>query len=151
MKGINTIVEPGAEVGERTTIWHNTVVRSSARIGKDCMIGSRCEIAGEVGDRTRIQNNVDVWRGVRIGRECFIGPHVSFTNVRQPSPRELAKGIPGQIRETVIEDGVMLGANCSIVCGVRIGADAVVGAGSVVVNDVEPGTTAVGNPARRVK
>ena len=98
-----------------------------------------------IGDRCKLQNSVNVFYGVTLGDEVFVGPSVTFTNDLRPS----AVG-DWDVTPTQIGNGASIGANATIVCGVEIGELAMVGAGSVVIDDVLPGTLVVGNPARVV-
>ncbi|MDG2426891.1 MAG: acyltransferase [Acidimicrobiales bacterium] len=141
-------VSPDALVGSGTIIWNWTKVRERARIGQDVSIGQHCYIDHdvEIGDRCKIQNSVNLYHGVSVGNEVFIGPSVTFTNDLHPR----AMG-DWEVTTTRVNDGVSIGANATIVCGIEIGAGALVGAGSVVIDDVPPRTVVVGNPARVVR
>jgi len=137
-------VDEGAEVGEGTVIWHFCHVMKGARIGKDCVLGQNVFVAGIVGDGCKIQNNVSVYEGVELGDNVFVGPSAVFTNVKYPIAAVKAEGY----ERTVVERGAMIGANATIVCGVRIGRCARVGAGAVVTRDVPECATVTGVPAR---
>jgi len=141
-------VEKGAQIGEGTRIWRWTHVCATAYIGRDCSVGQGCYIgpAVVIGDRVRIQNNVSVFTGVRLHDDVFVGPGATFTNVMLPVP-----GVKQPPQPTLAHERAMIGANATIVCGLVIGEGAVIGAGAVVVRDVPPGATVVGNPARRIK
>ena len=108
------------------------------------MVGTFVEIqAGvKVGDRTRIQSHTFVCELVTIGSDCFIAHGVMFINDTAPPQPERDKW-----RETVIEDGVSIGSNATIL-PVRIGKNAMIGAGAVVTRDVPAGAVVAGNPAR---
>ena len=138
-------VSDDAAIGDGTTIWNWTKVREGARIGHGVNIGQHVYIdhGVVVGDRCKIQNGVNVYAGVVLGDEVFVGPSATFTNDLNPR----ATG-DWEITETVVEAGASIGANATIVCGVRLGAGCMVGAGSVVLRDVGPGELVVGNPAR---
>ncbi len=135
-----------ASVGARTRIWQYVVVLPNAVIGQDCNICSHCLIENDVvvGDRVTVKSGVQLWDGLRIGDDVFIGPNVSFTNDRHPRSgnREFKK------EHIVLEDGCSIGAGAVILPGVRIGKEAMVGAGAVVTRDVPRAATVVGNPAR---
>ena len=139
-------VSDEAEIGEGTNIWHQAQVRERAKIGKGCNIGKGVYIDFDViiGDRVKIQNYVSVYHGVKIGSDVFLGPHCVFTNDLYPR----AFNSDFEVGETIVEDGVSIGTNATIVCGNRIGKYAMVGAGSVVTKDVPDHALVLGNPAR---
>jgi acetyltransferase-like isoleucine patch superfamily enzyme len=141
----SAIVEVGAQVGDRTRIWHFVHVRSGARIGRNCVIGKDCYIddGAVIGDGVKIQNGVSVYRGVTLEDEVFVGPYVTFTNDPYPRARGEWQPVP-----TVVRRGASLGANATILCGVEIGEWAMVGAGAVVTHSVLPRRLVYGNPAR---
>ncbi len=134
------------KVGEGTRIWAFVHILPGARIGKDCNICDFVFIENEVviGDRTTIKSGVQIWDGVTIGADVFVGPNVTFTNDKYP----VSKNKDFKLLNTIIEDGVSIGANSTILPGVKVGSKAVIGAGSVVTKDVLPNTTVFGNPAR---
>lgn len=142
------IVDPRASIGEGTMIWVNVQIREQSEIGADCVISKDVYIDKNVkiGDRCKIQNSVSVYDGVEIGDDVFVGPNVAFTNDKIPR----AFNPDWQISSTCIRNGVSLGANSTIVCGVEIGEYAMVAAGSVVTKGVSPYTLVMGNPARAV-
>jgi acetyltransferase-like isoleucine patch superfamily enzyme len=149
-------VSPDAEIGEGTNIWNNAQVREGARIGADCGIGSGTYIDCDVviGDRVKIQTNVSVFHHVTIEDGVFIGPHVTFTNDRYPRaihPDGRRRGIEDWTAvPTLVRKGASIGAGSVIVCGVTIGAWAMVGAGAVVTRDVPDHGLVLGNPAALV-
>lgn len=138
-------VSDAASIGSGSSVWNWTKVREGARIGRDVTIGQHVYIdhGVAVGDRCKIQNGANVFAGVSLGDEVFVGPSVTFTN--DLNPRATGEW---EITETVVERGASIGANSTILCGVRLGAGCMVGAGSVVIRDVAPGELVVGNPAR---
>ncbi|MFH1016992.1 MAG: acyltransferase [Pseudomonadota bacterium] len=139
-------VSQKAEIGDGTKIWHQAQVRENVRIGRDCIIGKGAYLDFDVvvGDRCKLQNYVCVYHGVKIGNDVFVGPHATFTNDFYPRASN-----PGwEVRQTVVEDGASIGANSTIVCGVKIGRCAMIGAGAVVTKDIPAHTLAYGNPAK---
>lgn len=141
-------VNTGAIIGEGTKVWINCQVRENSRIGENCILSKDVYIdAGvSIGSRCKIQNSVSVYNGVTIGDDVFVGPNVAFTNDKVPR----AFNADWSITETHVCNGVSLGANSTIVCGITIGEYAMVAAGAVVTKDVAPYTLVVGNPARAV-
>ncbi len=142
------IVEPGAEIGPGTAIWHHAHVRTGATIGAGSTIGKNVYVdAGVViGDRVKIQNNVSVYAGVTVEDEVFVGPSAVFTNDRCPR----AVSPDWEPVATLVRHGATIGANATIVCGIEIGKYATVGAGAVLTRSLEPHELVVGNPARRI-
>ena len=80
------ILDPGAEIGENTKIWHFTHIMSKAKIGESVSVGQNCFIGDNVvvGNNVKIQNNVSLYDGVIIENDVFVGPSVVFTNVKLP-------------------------------------------------------------------
>jgi UDP-2-acetamido-3-amino-2,3-dideoxy-glucuronate N-acetyltransferase len=134
------------QIGAGTRIWAFAHVAAGARIGRDCNIGDHCyvESGAVVGDEVTLKNGVSLWQGVILHDRVFVGPNVAFTNDRFPRSRDR----DWTVVETVVEEGASIGANVTIVCGVRIGRYAMIGAGAVVTRDVIPHGLVYGNPAR---
>lgn len=146
-----SIVEDGVDLGVSTSIWHHAHVRAGARLGAGCVVGksSFVDQGVQIGDGVRIQNHVSIFSGVTLADEILVGPSVCFTNDLYPRARS-GGGAEWEATPTFVATGVAIGANATIVCGNTIGEWAVVGAGSVVTNDVAPHALVVGNPARVV-
>ena len=138
-------VEDGAQIGDDTRIWQYTVVLPNAKIGADCNVCTQCLIENDVivGDRVTIKSGVQLWDGVRIGNDVFIGPNATFTNDLRPR----SKAHPDSFLPTTLEDGCSIGANATLLPGIKIGAKAIVGAGAVVTHDVPANAIVIGNPA----
>jgi len=141
-------VSDKAEIGEGTKIWHHAQVRENARIGKNCVIGKSVYIDFDVkiGDRVKIQNFVSIYHGVTIEDDVFLGPGMTFTN--DLYPRAFISDF--EVYPTRVKKGASIGANATIICGITIGRYAMVGAGSVVTEDVPDHALVYGNPARLV-
>jgi UDP-2-acetamido-3-amino-2,3-dideoxy-glucuronate N-acetyltransferase len=139
-------INESTTVGAGTRIWAFAHVLAGARIGKNCNLCDHVFVEGNVvvGDDVTIKCGVQLWSGLRVGNGVFIGPNVTFTN--DPFPR--SKQHLDQHAETILEDGCSLGANATILPGVRIGRNAMVGAGAVVTQSVPPFAIVIGNPAR---
>lgn len=136
-------------IGERTNIWQFCVVMQNAVIGSDCNICAFVLIENEVsiGNRVTIKSGVQLWDGIIVEDDVFIGPNVTFTNDRYP----LSKNPKWKKETTIIRRGASIGANSTILPGVEVGEDAMIGAGSVVTKDIPKGQLWYGNPAKYVK
>jgi UDP-2-acetamido-3-amino-2,3-dideoxy-glucuronate N-acetyltransferase len=143
------IIDAGAEVGENTRIWHFSHVCSGAIIGDNCSIGQNVFVSGNarVGNNVKIQNNVSVYDNVVLEDDVFCGPSCVFTNVVNPRSHISRKH---QYSDTIIGQGVTLGANCTVVCGHSIGPYAFVAAGAVVTKDIPPFALVAGVPASQI-
>lgn len=143
-----SIVDATAAVGAGTRIWQFCVILSGVRIGDDCNICSHCliESGASIGSRVTVKCGVQLWDGIVLEDDVFIGPNVTFTN--DPFPR--SKRHPEEFSTTVVELGASIGANATILPGVRIGRQAMIAAGSVVTADVPAHAIVMGNPARLV-
>ena len=133
-----------SEIGEGTIV-RDHVNLYRCQIGRDCKIESfvYIEEGVTVGDNCKIKPHVYLPTGVLIENDVFLGPNVTFTNDKYPH----VKG-DWKLLKTVVGQGATIGAHSVILPGVRIGRNAMVGAGSVVTTDVPDDTTVCGNPAR---
>lgn len=145
----SAIVDDGAQIGEGSRVWHFVHVCAGARIGKGVSLGQNVFVGNRVviGDRCKVQNNVSVYDNVTLEDGVFCGPSMVFTNVH--NPRALVER-KSEYRDTLVKRGATLGANCTVVCGVTIGAFAFVGAGAVIQKDVPDFALMVGVPARQI-
>lgn len=139
-------VSEDASIGDGTRIWHQAQVMPGAKIGKGCNIGKGVYIDTNVsiGDGVKIQNGVSVYRGVTIESDCFIGPHAVFTNDLVPR----AFNNDFKIIKTHVCSGASIGANATILCGIKLGKFCMVAAGSLVTKDVEENQLVLGSPAK---
>jgi UDP-2-acetamido-3-amino-2,3-dideoxy-glucuronate N-acetyltransferase len=135
------------EIGEGTVI-HDQVNLFKCKIGKNCKVDAYVYVEEGVviGDNCKVRPFVFIPTGVIIEDNVFVGPNVSFTNDKYPKVRGEWK-----LLRTTIEKGSSVGANSVILPGVTIGEDALVGAGSVVTNDVPSRAVVAGNPARIIR
>jgi acetyltransferase-like isoleucine patch superfamily enzyme len=149
MVDMNAIVE-SKQIGKGTRIWAFCHVLQGAKIGDNCNIGEHCYIESDVviGDNVVIKNGVSLWDKVRIGDKVFIGPNACFVN--DIYPRTKAVNPDFLLKETVVDEGASIGANATILCGIKIGRYAMIGAGAVVTKDIPEFSLARGVPARIV-
>lgn len=133
-----------AEIGEGTVV-HDQVNLYKCKIGRNCKIDAfvYVEEGVVIGDYCKIRPFVFIPTGVTIEDDVFVGPNVSFTNDKYPR----VKG-EWKLLRTKVKKGASIGANSVILPGMTIGEDAMVGAGSVVTEDVPSRAIVVGNPAR---
>lgn len=135
-----------------TEIGEDTIVRDFVNL-YGCKIGNGCRVAAYVeiqkgvviGDRCKVEAYAFIPSGVTIEDEVFVGPHVCFTN--DLMPRAVGEW---EIIPTLVKKGASIGANATIICGVTIGRNAMVGAGAVVTKDVPDNAVVVGCPANQI-
>lgn len=138
-----------SDIGEGTYIWQFCVILKNAKIGKNCNINCQVFIENDVliGDNVTIKPGVQVWDGITLEDSVFIGPNVTFTNDLFPR----SKNTGYEMKKTLVQKGASIGANATILGGVTIGQNALIGAGSVVTKDVPANEIWVGNPAKFLK
>lgn len=126
-------------------------------IGDDVKIGTFVEIQKgvKIGNRCKVSSHTFICEGVILEDDVFIGHNVTFINDRYPR----ATNVDGQLQTesdwncipTVVRRGASIGSGATILCGITIGENALIGAGSVVTKDVPLETVVAGNPARAIK
>jgi len=135
-----TEVQDNVRIGKGTRVGSFTLIHQGAVIGEDVTIGSHCNICDcSIGDRSSVQTACHITRGVVIEEDVFIGPGVVTLNDKLRSESLVFPRIC---------KGAKVGGGSVILPGVTIGANALVGAGSIVTRNVEQGTVVVGNPGR---
>jgi acetyltransferase-like isoleucine patch superfamily enzyme len=141
-------------IGNGTTIWNEVQVRERARIGSECILAKGvyvdCDVT--IGDRCKLENYVSVFHPAVLEDGVFLGPGVILTNDRVPrainpdgTRKEAVDWHPRRVR---VCNGAAVGAGSVVLPGVTVGAWALVGAGSLVSDDVPPHALVVGSPAR---
>ena len=133
------VVDPGARLGEGTSVWHFTHVCSGAVIGTNCSLGQNVLVADKavLGNGVKVQNNVAIYGGVTVEDEVFLGPSCVLTNVTNPRSQVSRKTL---YEKTLIRRGATIGANATILPGISIGKDSMIGAGAIITTDVNPRT-----------
>jgi UDP-2-acetamido-3-amino-2,3-dideoxy-glucuronate N-acetyltransferase len=145
----SSAVDSGARIGHGTKIWHFCHIMPGAVIGDHCNLGQNVFVDNnvEIGRGVKIQNNVSLYNGVRVEDDVFLGPSMVFTNVTNPRSFVERKH---EFKPTFLRKGCTVGANATIVCGVDIGAYALIGAGAVIIRNVPAYAMMAGNPGRRI-
>jgi acetyltransferase-like isoleucine patch superfamily enzyme len=152
MPGQFCVIAPDVKLGRDVKI-HHFVNLYGCEIGDETSIGSFVEIqkGARVGRNCKISSHSFVCEGVTVEDEVFIGHGVVFINDKHPRATtehgELQTDADWQVIPTIVQTRASIGSNATILCGVTIGAAAIVGAGAVVTKDVPPGSTVAGNPA----
>lgn len=146
---IHKLADCQAPIPESTNVWQFCVILPKAKIGENCNICSHCLVENEVviGNNCTIKCGVQIWDGVTLEDNVCIGANVTFTNDRYPK----AKNPNWILEKTRICKGASIGAGSTLLCGITIGENAMIGAGSVVTKDVPAGELWLGNPARFVR
>lgn len=132
---VHTLSDVQSEhIGKNTNIWQFCVVLPRARIGENCNICSHCFIENDVliGNNVTVKCGVQIWDGITIEDNVFIGPNVTFCNDKYPK----SKNKEFVLEKTIVKEGAVIGANATILPGITIGTNAVIGAGSIVLRDV---------------
>lgn len=144
----SAVIDTPCTIGPGTVIWHFCHVMTSAKIGKNCALGQNVYVAAgaTVGNGCKIQNNVSLYSGVTLEDGVFVGPSAVFTNVT--TPRAFVSRA-SEFGLTLVERGASIGANATILCGITIGAYALIGAGAVVTKDVKAHAVIVGVPGKQ--
>src|SRR3990167_7003617 len=131
----NSVIESNVSIGDDTRILYFVHVREGAKIGESCSVGDHCFIDSGVviGDDVRIGNGVSLYKGNIIKDRVRIGNNATFINVRNPKVGE-----KGQVKYTIIEEDVYIGAGAKISCGITIGKGSRIAEGAVVFYNVPP-------------
>jgi acetyltransferase-like isoleucine patch superfamily enzyme len=142
----SALVETDA-IGAGTTIWAFVHILPGVRIGSNCNICDHCFIEDgvDIGDKVNMKSGIYLWRGVTVEDNVFLGPNVVFTNDLRPR----SKQHDVELAKTVIGYGASVGANSTILAGVRIGRFAMTGIGAVITRSVPDYALVYGNPARQ--
>jgi acetyltransferase-like isoleucine patch superfamily enzyme len=144
----HTVIYGGNRIGDCFQTGHSVLLREDNVIGDDVSIGSGSIVEHHVriGHGVRLHSNVFVPEFSVLEDGCWIGPNVVFTNAKYPQSPNVKSALIGPH----VEAGAKVGANATVLPGVRIGRGALIGAGAVVSKDVPPGAVVIGNPARQI-
>ena len=146
-------ISPDVKLGKNVCIRDFTNLYG-CDIGDDVRIGTFVEIQKgvKIGNRCKISSHTFICEGVTLEDDIFIGHNVTFTNDRYPRATNgdgrLQTDADWACIRTLIKRGASIGSGATLLCGITIGENALVGAGSVVTKDVPSGAVVAGNPAR---
>ena len=145
----HTVIYAGNRIGTNFQTGNKVNIRESNRIGGNVSVGTLSVIEHhvEIADNVRIHTQAFIPEYSILEANCWIGPNVVLTNAKYPQSRRAKEFLRGP----VIRRDAKIGANATILPGVVIGENALVGAGSVVVRDVPDGAVVAGNPARIIR
>jgi acetyltransferase-like isoleucine patch superfamily enzyme len=139
-----SIIYAGSKIGKKVYIGDGASVRENCEIADEVMIGRNTivECNTKIGYRSVIQTGAYITADITIGSNVFIGPCTVTTNDRYLALVEIPMEGP------IFEDGCRIGANCTILPGIRVGKNSIIGAGSVVTKNIPPEEVWIGNPAK---
>jgi acetyltransferase-like isoleucine patch superfamily enzyme len=145
----HTVIYAGNRIGDDFSTGHGVMLREENQIGHRVSIGTHTVVEHHVviGDDVRIHSQAFIPEYSVLEEGCWIGPNVVFTNALHPLCPKAKQCLKGP----TIRRGAKIGANATLLPDVTVGENALVGAGSVVVEDVPAGAVVAGNPARAIK
>jgi acetyltransferase-like isoleucine patch superfamily enzyme len=149
-------IAPNVKLGQNVKIYA-FVNLYGCEIGDETKIGTFVEIqkGAKIGSRVKVSSHTFICEGVTIEDEVFIGHGVMFINDKHPRATTESGSLQSETdwvcTPTIVKKRASIGSNATILCGVTIGENAMVGAGSVVTHNVPPGTVVVGNPAHPIQ
>jgi len=149
-------IAPDVKLGKNVRIYDFTNLYG-CEIGDDVKIGTFVEVqkGSKIGNRCKVSSHTFICEGVTLEDDVFIGHNVTFINDRYPR----ATNGTGQLQtesdwvcvKTLVKRGASIGSGATLLCGITVGENAMIGAGSVVTKNVPAGAVVAGNPARIVK
>jgi UDP-2-acetamido-3-amino-2,3-dideoxy-glucuronate N-acetyltransferase len=148
-------IAPDVKLGKNVRIFGFTNLYG-CEIGNEVKIGTFVEIqkGSKIGNRCKISSHTFICEGVTLEDDVFVGHHVVFTNDRYPRATangQLQTEADWECIPTLVKRGASIGSGAVLLCGITVGENAMIGAGSVVTRDVPAGATVAGNPARILK
>jgi len=143
-----TIIYPGNEIGDNFQTGHFVTIRENNKIGNNVSIGSHSNIEHHIiiENNVRIHSNCFIPEYSILKHDCWIGPNVVFTNAKYPKSIDVKNNLIGP----TIEEYAIIGANSTILSGIKIGKHALIGAGTVVVRNVQEYEIIIGNPEKKI-
>lgn len=151
------MISKDVQIGKNVKIYHSNLVNLyGCQIGENTKIGAFVEIQknAKVGKNCKIEAFAFIPEGVTLEDEVFVGPHVCFINDKLPRATTIDGALKSEknwaVTKTLVKKRASIGANATVVCGITIGENSIIGAGSVVTKDVPRNSIVVGNPAKVV-
>ncbi len=140
-----TIIYADVEIGENLNTGHNALIRENTEIGNEVLVGTNVVIEGNVkiGNKVKLETNSYIPTNVKLGNRVFLGPGATLTNDKYP----LRKRNEYEPNGPILENDVTVGARAVILPGIKVGKGSIIGAGSVVTEDLPSWSMAKGNPA----
>ena len=152
------MINKDVKLGSNVKIHHKDLVNLyGCQIGDNTKIGSFVEIQKNavIGKNCKIEAFAFIPEGVVLEDEVFVGPHACFTNDKLPrattADGNLKTAEDWEVAKTLVKKRASIGANATIICGITIGQNSIIGAGSVVTRSIPKFSTAVGSPAKVIK
>ena len=151
------MITKDVKLGENVKIFQPDLVNLyGCEIGKNTKVGSFVEIQknAKIGNNCKISSHTFICEGVTIEDDVFVGHNVSFINDKYPratTSGQLQTEADWKVIPTTVKKGASIGTSSTILCGITIGEDAIVGAGSVVTKDVPANTVVAGVPTRVIR
>jgi acetyltransferase-like isoleucine patch superfamily enzyme len=144
----HSVIYSGVMIGNTFQSGHHVTIREHTKIGNNVSIGTGCVIEHHVvlHNNVRLHSNVFIPEYCILHDNCWVGPNVVFTNSRYPASINSKDSLIG----VTVMESARIGANVTILPGLTIGNDSLIGAGSVVVKDVAEGDVVAGNPAKKI-
>jgi len=145
----HTVIYAGNVIGNGFQTGHHVMIREENKIGDNVSIGTSSVVEHHVciEDGVRIHSQAFIPEETTLEAGCWIGPNVVITNARYP----LSPGVKSTLRGATVRKNAKIGANATLLPGIIIGENALIGAGSVVAKDVPAGKVVVGNPAQVIR
>ena len=144
----HTVIYAGSRIGKNFQTGHHVLIREENTIGDDVSIGSGSVVEHHViiKDRVRVHSQAFIPETSVLEEGCWIGPNVVITNAMYP----LSRHVKEQLAGALVKSGAKIGANATLLPGITVGENALIGAGSVVTKDVGANKVVAGNPAREI-
>jgi acetyltransferase-like isoleucine patch superfamily enzyme len=144
----HTVIYAGNTIGDNFQTGHHVMVREENLIGDNVSIGTASVVEHHVtiGSNVRIHTSAFVPETSILEEGCWLGPHVVITNALYP----LSPNVKAELKGAIVKKNAKVGANATLLPGITIGENSLVGAGAVVTKDIPPNTVVAGNPARTI-